>query len=132
MAINTWKLWEKIGFKHREIEADIDTDISAANDYLKNVYRDAEDLQKLFSRLIALRKEAKMLTDDTIQVKNMRAQIELYDKLLQHYEDYYEDAGINAIRVKKVAKDYLGQAQKFKLYDILDKIKKELHWMFDW
>jgi hypothetical protein len=132
MAINTWKLWEKLGLKPKEIRADITTDLNAINNHLKDITRTTNQIRKYLVTLQKLRKEANMLTDNELRKQNLRKQIEEYDKLLLLYEYYQSDADINGIRVKRVAKYYFERSQKSKLHDVYDKIKKEERWTFDW
>lgn len=121
-----------MGIKHKEIPADPDTDIKAILSYLKDVHYDVEKLQMMLMKLRKLRLEAKMLTDDEARKESVRKQIELYDELLLRYEYYDNDADINGIRVKNIAKYYFEEARKYKFYDLIEKIKKEARWFFDW
>lgn len=132
MAINTWKIWEWLGFRQREIKADVDTDIDAIVIYLKDVHYDVDELVKMLTRLQKLRNEAQLLVDIALIKENLRKQIELYDRLLLRYEYYDQDAEINGIRIKNIAAQYRDEAQKHKLYDLVEKMKKESRWYFDW
>src|SRR3989338_7657813 len=130
MAINTWKIWKWFGLTSRQITADADTDIEAVMNYLDDVHRDVDSLKEQFRKLKELRREASVLTDKSALSSNMRKQVSLYDQLLLNYEYHDIDTSINAIRVKNVAMHYLEQVKKYKLYDFLDKIKKQSHWFF--
>lgn len=132
MAINTWKLWELLGFKKRIEHVDVDKDIDALLMYLKDVPYDVEELLKMFMRLVNLRKEMKLLSDEGARKENLRRQIELYDRLLLRYEEYDEDVIINGIRVKNIATRYVEEAKKNKFYAVLEKMKTETRWYFDW
>ncbi|MBI4153315.1 hypothetical protein HY497_02230 [Candidatus Woesearchaeota archaeon] len=132
MAINTWKLWEWLGFKKRVEHIDVDKDIDALVMYLGDVHYDVEELLKLFARLVKLRKEAKVLSDEEALKENMRRQIELYDRLLLRYEEYDEDAIVNGIRVKNIATEYVEEAKKNRFYAALEKMRNESRWYFDW
>jgi 5'-deoxynucleotidase YfbR-like HD superfamily hydrolase len=132
MAVNPLKIFGKFGFKHREINADVDTDIDAVVRYLNDTHYDVEELLKLFKHLVVLRNDFKIITDESAKKENLKKQIELYDELLVRYEYYDHDVEINGIRVKKIAKQFLRQAKSNKLYSLYDKIRKEPRWFFDW
>lgn len=132
MAINTWKLWEWLGFKKRVEHVDVDVDIEALLMYLKDVHYDVDELLKLFARLVKLRKDMKLLSDEDARKENLRRQIELYDRLLLRYEEYDDDAIVNGIRVKNIAKKYVEEAKKNKFYAALEKMRNESRWYFDW
>ncbi len=132
MAVNTLRILEKLGFRHREIAADADTDIGAIVQFLKDTHYDTGSLLKLFASLRELRREAAHLTDEDARRGNLRAQIELFDELLLRYEGYDQDVEINGIRVKKIARQFIEEARNAKLYALLDKIKKDPRWVFDW
>ncbi len=132
MAVNTWKLWEWLGFKKRVEQVDVDKDIEGIVMYLKDVHYDVDELLNLFSRLVKYRKEGKLLTDEDARKENVRRQIELFDKLLLRYEEYDEDAIVNGIRVKNIAGEYVKEAKKHRFYAALDKMRKENRWNFDW
>lgn len=132
MALNTLKLWEKLGFKRKEITADPDTDIRAIRVYIEELHYDSEKLLKLLKELQSLRKDAAVLSDEQALAENLRKQIDTYDNLLLRYEYFEQDADINGIRVKNVARHLMEKAKEKKLYTVIDKIKKESRWMFDW
>jgi len=132
MAINNWKLWEWLGFKKIVFKEDIDADVEAIMTYLDDVHYDVEELVKNFKQLEKLRNEGKILTDLRAKVENMRKQIELYDHLLLRFEYYNSDASVNSVRVKNIANVYKTEAKKHKLYSMLDKMKRETRWYFDW
>ena len=132
MAINTWKIWEKLGLKHKEIPADLGADLRAIVDYLKNAHYDVEELLKMFAEFDKLRKEAKVLTDDKLKPENLKRQIRVFDRLLLRYEFYDHDVEINGQRVKSIAKQLMESAEEKGLTEELDKIKKEARWTFDW
>lgn len=132
IAINTWKLWEWLGLKHKDVYASADDDIDAVMTYLKEVHYDVRELLHQFTELNQIRAERRVLADEEKKMDNLRKQIEIYDRLLLRYEYYTQDADVNAIRVKLVAKFYKEQAKKYKLYASLDRMKRESRWFFDW
>jgi hypothetical protein len=132
MAINNWRIWEWIGFRKRRESIDVDADIDAIITYLKEVDGDANRLAKQFAELKKLRKDTSVIVDKNLKTDNLRKQIQLYDQLLLRYEYYTSDAEINAIRVKKIAQDFMSQAKKHKLYAETEKMRKESRWYFDW
>ena len=132
MAINTWKIWEKFGLKHREIPADVGADLRAIVDYLKNANYDVKELLKLFIEFDKLRKEAKVLTDEELKVVNLKKRIHVFDRIMLRYEYYDHDVEINGKRAKIIAKQLMEDAEKKGLTEELAKIRKEARWTFDW
>ena len=100
--------------------------------YLKEVHSDVRELLRNFDELKQIRSEHRVLTDEEKKIENLRRQIEIYDRLLLRFEYYTQDADVNAIRVKMVAKSFKEQAQKYKLYASLERMKREPRWFFDW
>lgn len=125
-------LLEKLGWKPEVVRASTDDDIEAVMTYLKEVHYDVRELMQQFIELKKLRSEKKMLSDEEAKIDNLRKQIEVYDQLLLRYEYYTQDADINAIRVKIIAKHYLHLAKLHKLYASVEKMKRESRWFFDW
>ena len=132
MAINNLKIWEKIGLKKRQENFDPASDVSAVMTFLDEVHYDVEELQKLFRKLKELRKDAVILTDGDVRRENVRKQIELYDQILLRYQYLATDTALNGIRVKNVAKSYIEDATTQKLFMLIDRVKKEDRWTFDW
>ncbi|HLC74831.1 MAG TPA: hypothetical protein VJH88_03165 [Candidatus Nanoarchaeia archaeon] len=125
-------LLEKLGWKSKMVHASTDDDIDAVMSYLKDVHYDVRELLQRFTELKKLRSEKKVLSDEEAKLDNLRKQIELYDQLLLRYEYYTQDADINAIRVKIIAKHYVHLAKLHKLYASLEKMRRESRWYFDW
>ena len=132
MAINNWKLLEWLGFKKIVQKEDVDADVEAITAYLEDVHYDVDELLQLFKHLEKLRKEGYVLTDQRAKIENVRKQIEQYDHVLLRFEYYTSDAEVNAVRVKNIAEVFKSEAKKHKLYALLDKMKRETRWFFDW
>ena len=132
MGISTLKLWEKLGFVRRELPADTDTDIEAITTYLDDINHTVETLRKQFRILLELRRDARVLTDENLIKENLAQQVQIYDKLLSNYQYFDIDTDINGIRMKNIAKRYMAEIKKHKLYEVLENIKKKDHWIFNW
>ncbi len=132
MGISTLKLWEKLGFVRRELPADTDTDIEAITTYLDDINHTVETLRKQFRILLELRRDARVLTDENLIKENLAQQVQIYDKLLSNYQYFEIDTDINGIRMKNIAKRYMAETKKHKLYEVLENIKKKDHWIFNW
>ncbi len=132
MAINNLKIWEKIGFKKRQEAFDPARDVTAVMMFLDEVHFDIEELQKLFKQLRELRKDAVVLNDAEVKRENVRKQMEMYDLILLKYQYLATDTAVNGIRVKNIAQSYMDEADRQKLFVLLDRVKKEDRWTFDW
>ena len=100
--------------------------------FLDEVHFDIEELQKLFKQLRELRKDAVVLNDAEVKRENVRKQMEMYDLILLKYQYLATDTAVNGIRVKNIAQSYMDEADRQKLFVLLDRVKKEDRWTFDW
>ena len=140
MAINEWKIWQKLGLtKPKEIESkiDIDKDIDAILLFTKEISPDIKELSELFAKFKSLRKKEVLLRKSKASIKKIRGiieqEVEVYDKILEKYEYLELEVDVNGERVKnistvlgKTAKD-ANISQKW-----LKRIKESERWIFDW
>ena len=127
MAINEWKIWQKLNIvKKKEEFIDIDKDLDAILEFFKDIPLNLKKLILLYSTFKLLRKQELKLNKSTDKI--IKNQIRTYDKILKTYEILELDTDINGERVKKIAKALAKKAQKLGMNKT---IKKE-HWTFDW
>ena len=84
MAINTWKIWQKLGIvKPKKVRIDVEEDVKAVLEFLKGVRADKKKITKLLNEYMLLRSEEKMLKKEKAAkkklVENVKKQIEKYD-----------------------------------------------------
>ena len=141
MAINEWKIWQKLGIVKPKPgpEIDIDKDLDAVTTFFKETVpsNTLKNLLNLFLQMKKLREEEKRLvkanaSEDQIK-KNILEQVKVYDKILEAYELFELDIDVTAERVKKIS-FVLGKKAKETNIDPawLEKIRKSERWTFDW
>lgn len=138
MAINEWKIWQKLGLvKSKQEKIDIDKDIDAVSLFLKDALPVAKLLKVQLGKMQKLRAQEKKLNKakahkDKLK-KNLLDQLRVYDTILQNYEFFELDTDINGERVKKIAHQLSKRAQEDKIdKKILSKITKSERWSFNW
>lgn len=125
-------LLEWLGFSKRVDNFNLDVDMQAIENFLDEVSFHVRDLSHTLADLRKLSGEASLLTDPKALKVNMSKQISLFDHLLVRYQFYQQDTDINGIRVKRIARHYKEKAKDYKLYSLLEMMKKEDRWFFDW
>ena len=139
MAINEWKIWVKLGLaKQRKEELiDIDNDLKAVNDFLKNANASIRNIQSFLKKYSELRKQEFKLKSAKASKKalkkNLESQIRAYDKIIGAYEFFDIDEDISAARIKKIAKALRRSAEELKIDEkLLYKIKTDEKWTYNW
>jgi DNA-binding protein H-NS len=138
MAVNEWKIWKKIGIvKKKEVHLDVETDVKAVLEFLKDANKDAKKVAELFEEYMELRGGEKILKKKKAPhnklVDNIKKQIEKYDQILKAYEFLQMDADVNGERVKNIAKSIKRKAKKAKVpRDWINHMKTDMKWTFDW
>ncbi len=128
--VPTW--WKKMfGKKHHEKLIDSLSDIEAIGEFLLGVNNDRAKLLKQLEELEELEKERKVGTSGVIQI-NLEAQALVLDKLLQTYGDFQNDADINGLRIKMLARQFLKEADKAGLKDLVREKKQNQKWKGWW
>ena len=62
MAINEWKIWQKLGIvKKEKPHVDVESDVQAVVDFLKGVKADKKKIVKLINEYMDLRREEKAI-----------------------------------------------------------------------
>ena len=132
MALYEQKWWQKL-FKreHHEPKEDALHDIDAIREFLKGAKEDVRALLPLLEKLEELERERQVASDSILPV-NLKAQAKIFDELLQHYEFFQNDADINGIRVKRMARELLNHAARAELDTLVREKKQDMKWTFDW
>ncbi|MBD3355059.1 hypothetical protein GF361_03675 [Candidatus Woesearchaeota archaeon] len=137
MAINEWKIWQRLGFKSppKQSKIDVNKDIDAVLDSLNDVKPVISSLIKDINKFKALKKQEKSrknISDNELK-KMTEEKVKVFDRILNQYEYYELDVDVNGERIKNIssvlgkkAKDF-GISKKW-----LNKIKNSERWTFDW
>jgi len=130
MKIYQTKWWTKM-FKKEEkiIKQDLLNNIQSIVEFLEDVHLEVKAIKPLLKELEELEKEREVASKSKKIVKiNLETQAEVIDKLLDKYEFFQDDADINGIRVKRIADEFLRNAGKEGLGDLVKAKKKDLKW----
>jgi hypothetical protein len=127
------KAWWKKLFKHdhHKEQMDVVKDVQAIGEFLISSKRDTEKMVKQVGELEELEKEHLVASEGILQI-NVDAQIKLMEKLLEEYEFYQSDVDINGLRLKRIAKHLLREAEKAGMHDLVKEKKKDQKWQFWW
>jgi hypothetical protein len=135
MAINEWKIWQKLGIvKPVEEVVNINKDLDAISLFLKETIPVGNTLMKQITEMKKLRKKEKELRKAGKDIKfNILQQVRIYDKILENYEFFEQDTDVNGERVKKIS-HALGKTAKQEMIDKkwIEKIRKSERWTFNW
>ncbi|MBW2977306.1 hypothetical protein KY331_00520 [Candidatus Woesearchaeota archaeon] len=138
MAINEWKIWQKLGIvKRPKPHVDVEADVQAVIDFLKGVKADKKKIVKLVNEYMELRSEEKVIkklkASKKKLVENIKKQIMKYDEILKAYEFLQLDADVGGERVKKIAQSIRRKAKNAKVpKKWMEHTKKDMKWTFDW
>ncbi len=120
-------------FGKKETEKKVDTlkDIQAIIEFLQEIKDDAKPLLKDLQKLEELEREREVTNAEVLLV-NLETQAEVLEKILQRYEFLQNDADINGIRIKQVARELLLRAKRAGLKELVEEKKQDMKWQFDW
>jgi len=134
MAINEWKIWEKLGFKKPEEQPkiDVDKDIDAILTSLEEVKPVIQKLITNLNKFKSVREQEKSKSKKAHK-KITEKKVKIFDKILEQYEYYELDVDVNGERVKNIS-TVLGKEAKDSNISKkwLNKIKNSERWIFDW
>ena len=130
MAKKSW--WQKhfARDEHRE-KIDIVKDLDAIVEYLEEINYDVKSILPELKKLMELEKERKV-ADSSITHINLETQASILDKLLEKYEFFQNDVDINGLRLKAIANQFLRNAKKHGLTDLVKEKKADQRWKFFW
>ena len=128
MALYEKKWWQRLFQKKEPVErADTLKDLGAIKEFLKGVKNDSEQLYGLVDELEELEKERQVGTEKVVQV-NLEAQSQVLDKLVENYTFMQDDMDINGLRLRQIAKEWLKNAGKAGLSDLVKEKKEDPRW----
>ena len=127
MAVNEWKIWKRFRKDpyQEEKQTDLPGELKAVLEFLRDT-----DLKEMIREMEKMKElaEEEGLVDGEIIEKNLREQIRLFDKILQRYDFFQNDADINGLRLKKAAGELLRKAEKHQMEELVKEKKKKLNW----
>ena len=129
----TWlskKLRKMMGKKDETVKFDVEVDVPAVYDFLIRVDKDVREIRELTKTLLELHKEHKVVHQQE-KHENMRKQILVFDKLMDSYQFFEDDADINGNRLKGLREHFLHTA-KLHHKELYEKFKDEPTWLEDW
>ena len=124
--------WKKlVGKKEESHKVDPVKDIKAITDFLRDVESDLKFLTPELKKLRELEKEL-VVDNKNLKETNLQTQGEILDKVLERYEFFQTDVDINGLRLKKIAAQFLRNARKAEMNQLVEEKKKDKRWQFLW
>ena len=129
----TKKSWWQKHFAREEQQEKIDVvkDLDAIVEYLEEINYDVKSILPELKKLMELEKERKV-ADSSITHINLETQASILDGLLEKYEFFQNDVDINGLRLKAIANQFLSNAKKHGLTDLVKEKKADQRWKFFW
>lgn len=124
--------WKKI-FAKKQHQKKVDTvkDIEAIIEFLNVVKFEAKEILPELSKLKELEKEREVARSGIRQI-NLETQAKILDKVIEKYEFFQNDVDINGLRVKIIARQFLKNAEKEGMKDLIREKNKNSKWKFLW
>jgi hypothetical protein len=129
MAKKSW--WKRTKKKEAKYQVDIVKDVNAIVEFLNDIHYDVKSLLPELQKLKDLETERKVANDGIIQI-NLETQAGVLDTLLEKYEFLQNDADINNLRLKAIAKQFLRNARSAGLKDLAKEKQQDNRWKFFW
>ena len=130
MAKKSW--WRKhFGRKDHKQKVDIVKDLDAIIEYLQEINYDVKNILPELKKLMELEKERKV-ADSSVTHINLDTQASVIDGLLEKYEFFQNDTDINGLRLKAIANQFLRNAKKHGMTDLVKEKKEDKRWKFFW
>jgi hypothetical protein len=132
MKLYKKKWWKKL-FQKKESPEKIDTlkDIKAIKEFLNEIQETIKPLKKEVDQLEELEKEREIANEKIMHI-NLDTQAEVIDKLIERYDYLKSDVDINSLRIRKITKKFLINAQKAGMKDLVKEKKKDDKWLMRW
>ncbi len=131
MSLADRKWWQRVFHKPAERRVDALNDIAAMKECLSELHMDVKVILKELTELEELEKERMVAKSGIVHV-NLETQARVFDRLLERYEFFENDVDINGLRLKRIAGEYLKQAQRAGLTDLVAEKKENAKWHFLW
>ncbi len=126
------KWWNKLlGRKQPERKVDVSADIDALIEFLSEVHHDAKELLAKLKKLQELEKEYEIASPGILHI-NLETQAKIFDKLLEQYGSFENDADVNGLRMKMIVGEFLKRASKAGMADLVKQKEKDRRWMMLW
>tara|TARA_Y100000310_G_C20614630_1_gene779966 strand:+ start:766 stop:1155 length:390 start_codon:yes stop_codon:yes gene_type:complete len=127
MALYEKRWWKNLFDKNKNKKQKIDVlkDMDAIMEFLTDLGGDSKILLKEFKRLKELEKERQVAKSGILQI-NLETQAKSIDKILERYEYLQTDVDINNLRFSFIVKEWIKNARKAGLKDILK--EKQISW----
>ena len=129
MAKKSW--WKRTKKKEAKYQVDIVKDVNAIVEFLNDIHYDVKSLLPELQKLEDLETERKVANDGIIQI-NLETPAGVLDTLLEKYEFLQNDADINNLRLKAIAKQFLRNARSAGLKDLAKEKQQDNRWKFFW
>ncbi len=132
MKIYQQAWWKKI-FKPKEKQKEVPVlkDTGAIIEFLKELHYDVSKILPLLEKLLELEKE-RGVANETITKVNLETQAEILDELINHYSSFQDDADINGLRLKQISEQFLVNAKRAGLKDLVQEKNKDPKWRLQW
>ena len=131
MKVYKKKWWKKMFDKKPHHKEDVLKNLEAMIDFLEDINFEAKQLIPELKKLEELETERQVAAPGLTQV-NLETQSEVLDKVLEKYEFFQNDVDINGIRMKRIAEEFLKQAKKAGLKDLIKEKEQKSMWKFFW
>ena len=129
MVKKSW--WKRSKKKEAKYQVDIVKDVDAIVEFLNDIHYDVKSLLPELQKLKDLETERKVASDGIIHI-NLETQAGVLDTLLEKYEFFQNDADINNLRLKAVAKQFLLNAKSAGLKDLAKEKQQDKRWKSFW
>lgn len=129
MTKKSW--WKRSKKKEKKYQVDIVKDADAIIDFLKDLHYDVKTLIPELEKLKDLETERKVANSGIIHI-NLETQADILDNLLEKYGFLQNDTDINNLRLKAIAKQFLTNAKKAGINDLVKEKQQDQKWKFFW
>lgn len=110
---------------------DVVANLDSIIDFLNDLKGEEKLLLTEIRKLQELEKERHVAKENLLTI-NLKTQAEVLEKILQRYEFFQNDIDITGVRIKQIANNFLKQAQKAGLKDLVKEKKKNHIWQLWW
>ena len=133
MALYEKKWWKKMFQKKEHPEKfNVLHDIQTVREFLQDVTVDLKRLNPDLKKLEELETELEVMGSEQLRRVNLQTQVEIIERILENYESFENDVDINGIRIKQISQNFLKQADKWGLVELVNEKKQNPKWKFYW
>ncbi len=132
MAVNTWKVWQKIGLTKKLAHQDVHPirEVDAIIDFFHVLNLESGKIIARLEQLKELEKERQVTKSEKLIRVNLQSQGMVLDQLLVDLELLRDDTAINDIRMKRLAMAFASDCVKHKQKKLVEKYKEKKAWKF--